>query len=646
MSKQAVINYIAKYASKGEPQSQTYSEILKTIISKNEDSSPARKAIQQLLTKSVAERDYSSQEVAHLLMGLPLYHSTRQFVVLTIGKEEWVQISNRPGESSAEGDNVIEVYKKRPRSYESLTLEEFAKNIYRNGKKEMQKDVQRKKSAILQVYPKLRLDTSSTTEQKNAFYRQKLLLSSAWRREEDVMGNHATWEEVADSRGHDAISEDAIEAEHDEFECGDYESDEEFEEFMVAARAGPNNQLMSVELGNRELDVMYHWDKGYNDYTSIEEIPTFLQDAKKDSDDDEEIRHTRPAVTLTCEQEEAMTLLASQIQFIRQPRANISPHKRFIIQGKGGSGKSTLIEYMKAELAEKIVPKCFLLMAPTGSAALNIGGSTIHSTLNIGITGELRDLHGEQLRKFQLFMEPVKFLIFDEYSMIGSRLLGKIDKRCREAHAQNASEPFGGMFVYFLGDIKQLPPVMDGAPYMSSNTRGIATTGRAAYYSIEKCVTLGQSQRQCGADVEQQQFRALLDRLSRGESTLDDWKLICLRSPYLIENFAQEFKDAIRLFLFDIIIYLMNWLNLSTFKNFVILANQLQRSRQRITVPRQSKGQVIQLKVSRRKYTSPKELGSCYEATFGLKKVWSMALWATCTTSSSDLVKIQKIICR
>jgi len=55
---------------------------------------------------------------------------------------------------------------------------------------------------------------------------------------------------------------------------------------------------------------------------------------------------------------------------------------------------------------------------------------------------------------------------------------------------------------------------------------------------------------------------------------------------------------------------------------------------------------VMQLKVSRRKYTSPKEVGSCYEATFGLKKVWSMALWATCMISSSDLVKIRKIICR
>lgn len=92
LSKQAVINYIAKYASISEPQSTSYKDIMSSIIGTADENDPARKSIQQLLIKTVAERDYSSQEVAHLLMGLPLFHSTRQFVSLTIGKEEWVPI--------------------------------------------------------------------------------------------------------------------------------------------------------------------------------------------------------------------------------------------------------------------------------------------------------------------------------------------------------------------------------------------------------------------------------------------------------------------------------------------------------------------------------------------------------------------------
>lgn len=190
--------------------------------------------------------------------------------------------------------------------------------------------------------------------------------------------------------------------------------------------------------------------------------------------------------------------------------SNTNPVKRVIIQGKGGSGKSTVIRFMTADLAEKLGSDSFLLMAPTGSASLNIEGSTIHSTLNIGKSGELKDLDGESLRNFQLKMEPVRFLIFDEYSMIGNRLLGKIDKRCREANPQKSDEAFGGLFVYFLGDIKQLPPVLDGAPYVRKPTHGIARNGRAAYYSFQKCIILGESQRQSGDNAEQRKFREVL----------------------------------------------------------------------------------------------------------------------------------------
>ena len=58
-------------------------------------------------------------------------------------------------------------------------------------------------------------------------------------------------------------------------------------------------------------------------------------------------------------------------------------------------------------------------------------------------------------------MEPVKFLIFDENSTIGSRLLGKIYTRCKEGKRLISTEVFGGMFIFILGGIKQLPSVMD-----------------------------------------------------------------------------------------------------------------------------------------------------------------------------------------
>ena len=79
-------------------------------------------------------------------------------------------------------------------------------------------------------------------------------------------------------------------------------------------------------------------------------------------------------------------------------------------------------------------------------------------------------------------MEPIRFLIFDDYSMIGLRMLHKIETRFREG--KGSDEPFGGLFVYFFGDLRQLPPVNDLALY-SGPTDQYGNRGKAAFGSIQ-----------------------------------------------------------------------------------------------------------------------------------------------------------------
>jgi ATP-dependent DNA helicase PIF1 len=69
ISKEAVLNYVAKYASKGEHASESYSIILRRVIDRNPVDTSAATLMRQLLISSVAERNYSAQEVQHLLMG-------------------------------------------------------------------------------------------------------------------------------------------------------------------------------------------------------------------------------------------------------------------------------------------------------------------------------------------------------------------------------------------------------------------------------------------------------------------------------------------------------------------------------------------------------------------------------------------------
>lgn len=202
---------------------------------------------------------------------------------------------------------------------------------------------------------------------------------------------------------------------------------------------------------------------------------------------------------------------------------------------------------MCAKLFEQLGGNSFRLMAPTGAAAVNIGGATIHSSLSLGISKEFKKMGDEQLTKFQDDMRPCHFLIIDEMSMVGCSLLKKIDLRCREAKPQHCNKPFGGLFLYLLGDIKQLPPVLDRPVYGTGFLGMLADQGQLLYKTIPHCTILNTSYRQGGSD--QAVFRDLLDRLSMGESTVEDWRLLMTREKSKLgSNDQTHFKDSLRLF--------------------------------------------------------------------------------------------------
>jgi hypothetical protein len=76
LSIHAAIQYISKYASKAEPKSAAFTEIFNQILSNSNPEENSLGSIQKLLLNSIAERDISAQETCHLLMGIPLYHSS------------------------------------------------------------------------------------------------------------------------------------------------------------------------------------------------------------------------------------------------------------------------------------------------------------------------------------------------------------------------------------------------------------------------------------------------------------------------------------------------------------------------------------------------------------------------------------------
>ncbi|MFA5250156.1 MAG: AAA family ATPase [Parachlamydiales bacterium] len=124
------------------------------------------------------------------------------------------------------------------------------------------------------------------------------------------------------------------------------------------------------------------------------------------------------------------------------------------ITGKAGTGKSTLLAYFLSQSKKKAA-----VLAPTGVAALNVAGETIHSFFHFKshITLEEAKKKGRLARNKALYRE-LELIIIDEISMVRADLLDSVDAFLKAALKNK--KPFGGIRMIFIGDLYQLPPVL------------------------------------------------------------------------------------------------------------------------------------------------------------------------------------------
>ncbi|MCL7488219.1 MAG: helix-turn-helix domain-containing protein [Desulfobulbaceae bacterium] len=140
--------------------------------------------------------------------------------------------------------------------------------------------------------------------------------------------------------------------------------------------------------------------------------------------------------------------------FIRETGCHI------FLTGKAGTGKTTFLRCVK-----EITPKRMIVTAPTGVAAINAGGVTIHSFFQMPfgpfIPGQesAEHIHRKKIKKEKVeIMQSLDLLVIDEISMVRADLLDGVDavlRRYRHSH-----EPFGGVQLLMIGDLHQLPPVV------------------------------------------------------------------------------------------------------------------------------------------------------------------------------------------
>jgi ATP-dependent DNA helicase PIF1 len=131
-------------------------------------------------------------------------------------------------------------------------------------------------------------------------------------------------------------------------------------------------------------------------------------------------------------------------------------NRHVFITGKAGTGKSTLLDYFRQTTGKKVA-----VLAPTGVAALNVQGQTIHSFFGFkpGVTPEkIRKVAGQDGNLYKEF----DTIIIDEVSMVRADLLDCVEKFLR-LNGPHRKEWFGGIQMVFIGDLYQLPPVVTAA---------------------------------------------------------------------------------------------------------------------------------------------------------------------------------------
>lgn len=141
--------------------------------------------------------------------------------------------------------------------------------------------------------------------------------------------------------------------------------------------------------------------------------------------------------------------------------------RHLFLTGKAGTGKSTLIRHFIAETERNVV-----VVAPTGIAALNVDGYTIHRLFGFTTTTSLEDVRTGRYRpgRFAKTLASLETLIVDEASMVRADLFDQF-AAALERYGPEPGTPFGGVQVVLVGDLYQLPPVVHEAEAGYLNAR-------------------------------------------------------------------------------------------------------------------------------------------------------------------------------
>ncbi|XP_069108223.1 uncharacterized protein [Argopecten irradians] len=520
--------YIVAYISKSQRgMSLLLDEACKEARRGNMD---IKRQVRHIGNKFLNSVEVSAQEAAYLTLQLPLTKSSRDVVFINTSEpqnrtfllKQKDVLEKLPQDSTdIESDNIVKRYAKRPKQLQKMCLADYVAEL----------DIS---------YPK----KMSSPEEINDDD-----LSKSDSEDEDDPDNVDNWTEItlpndnkcAEYEHHTDEIDSALQRAHDDL-------NDEFDK--IAPLTQHTEQEDEQEGSHQSKQFIYYkpetaahqeYDIGVDLGISqtaahVEHSPTLLPNEEYL----QLVRH------LNLKQKEFF------LHVLHWVKTRDEPLYAFLTGG-AGVGKSVVIKALYQALKRCLCSvegenpdNCkVLLCAPTGKAAHNINGTTIHAAFKILPNRGYQNYHvdSDTLNTLRVKYRDLSVVIIDEVSMVGNKMLSLINE-CLQKIKGNQSQLFGGVSVVLIGDLYQLKPVMDKWIFadLEEHMGPLATNLWTSLFTMHE---LSEIMRQ----KDDKDFAELLNRLrSLENSTLSKEDIATLKSRIINSSDAHYPRDAPHLF--------------------------------------------------------------------------------------------------
>ena len=601
----AVVRYILKYMSKPESSSVSFLEIAKHLAEKVDEDCPTRKLFAQILLKTVAEHDVSLNECMKMISGGAYVEYSHGFKSVSLTDNRLLNTKAQNDNASATGKNVSDHYwnrhddpnfQKLCDSYGAGDLPDIRPphqiSLYHYASHFNNQWVSLDRPMFPHPTPNFKYVPKPDNEKyRKTYCETTLLLHNPESHPDNIIGDFDT----AEAALHNFVYNNPlcpISVGHDYKESCKHQvdtvpQDDDIQQLIASQMSGVEEdfeqddvmQALStkviVNILERDEPVDYLEDDAYEDINtdnfgvdwSVDRCQLSLTSDEVDAGATDWIDTMRAQTNLPDQMEgvsiDPDTLNKEQRYLYDMVKELIDAHgqgsstQRLIdLSGGAGCGKTytikAMLQYAKETNEKNKKNFTILVAAPTGSAAsLLPNGCTLHSLLKIQVENNLKEhqdeLTGVRLAVLQDAFKDTCILIIDEKSMVGLGRLSQISRRLQQAKPHAKTEPFGGVTVILVGDLNQLPPVMDKSVCSLDGGSLVQREGRNLYRQFTTAVNFKESVRQ-GGDANKE-FRGQLERLTTGMFTEDDYDAWCDRDLSRLSDTEQEHfrRNAVQL---------------------------------------------------------------------------------------------------